>query len=317
MIIDVVEPVVAVFHSKGDFRQLLAGDMHYGNKQFRRNYLRKGLLYARQNKCRIGLMGDILESVTPSLRLRGHIGQEKTIDEQIQMFREDFGNFRDLIDFVLIGNHDYRIFKESGVDNYYWAVVDWIKEKNPNVTYAEPKRGILAVIKAGNITYRCYYAHGSYGSTRPEYQIRKAFEVWDVDFIAIGHIHRYLPIWKTQFTVVEDQNGKPYMAVRRRWGVRTGCFIGYTEYAEESFKAIPEVGAPVITFSSKRYNIKIEFPDFDAETKEAKFPIYNAEPIKLRWKKKRKISARTIVENEIIRKCEDVVKGVFSRKEKK
>ena len=306
MIIDVVKPVTAVFKTRGDYRQILIGDMHYGNREFRRNYLRKALLYARQNKCRIGLMGDVLESVTPATRLHGHIGQELSIDEQIQMFREDFGHFRDLIDFVLAGNHDYRVFRESGVDNYYWAIVDWIKEKNPDVVYAEPKRGIIAVVKAGDVTYRCYYAHGSYGSTRPEYQINKAFEVWDVDLVAIGHIHRYLPVWKTQFTVVEDEDGKPYLAVRRRWGVRTGCFVGYTEYAEHTFRAIPEVGAPVITFNSKRYNIEIDFPDFDAETEKTEFPRYNAKPLRLKWRKSQKISARAVVDRELVEKLKEV-----------
>ena len=274
------------------------------------------MLYARQNRCRIGLMGDILEAVTPEKREQGHLEQVAEIDEQIRMFREDFGHFRDLIDFVIAGNHDYRILKESGVDNYYWAIVDWIREKNSNVVYAEPKRGIIAVIKAGDVTYRCYYAHGSKASMTPQYQLNKAFEVWDVDFIAIGHIHRYLPIWKTQYTIVEDENGKPYMAVRRKWGVRTGCFVGYTKYSEVSFKPIPEVGAPVVTFSAKRYDVKIEFPDFDLEVEKTEFPRFNAKPIKLRWRKAQKISASVVIKNEVIKKCEKVIREAFPGEEK-
>ncbi|MEM4497298.1 MAG: hypothetical protein QW692_00545 [Nitrososphaerota archaeon] len=262
MIIDVADDVkVHVIKSPGDYRLMLIGDIHYGNAACRRNILRKALLFAEKNDFRIGLMGDLFELVTPKKREEGHIGQVADLDQQIEMFREDFYHFRHRVDFVIQGNHDRRIFMETGLDAFKHLVVDWIREENPNCITNEPKRGLLIVIEAGGIPYRCYFAHGSRKSKTPQYQLYKALARYELDLIALAHIHRDYDEPITRKTIV-NKEGEWVTAIRRLWIARSGSFIGDTEYAEETLEPLPDIGAKTLIFHSDRYWIKGELNDF-------------------------------------------------------
>lgn len=300
MIIDVIKDMkVHKLYSDNDYKLMLIGDIHYGNTVCRRNILRKALLYAERNDFRIGLMGDIFEFVTVKKRSEGHTGQVVDLNEQINMFYEDFYHFRERIDFVIQGNHDHRIFMETGLNVFERIVVDWIREKNPNCITNEPRRGIVVVIEAGGIPYRCYFAHGSKHSQTPQYQLYKALSRYELDLIALAHIHRDFSEPITKYTIV--MNGKSWVgAIRRTWITRSGCFVGDMEYSEEALRNLPDIGAKLLIFHSDRYWIDMKLEDF--HDVEGEFPVGPKEE-KIILQKRPNVSAYITMNNleEILR----------------
>ncbi|MCS7136730.1 MAG: hypothetical protein RMJ14_06425, partial [Nitrososphaerota archaeon] len=51
-------------------------------------------------------------------------------------------------------------------------------------------------------------------------------------------------------------------AVYRQYLVRTGCYVGYTDYAEYDFQEINDVGSPVLVFYASKPWIDVMMPDF-------------------------------------------------------
>jgi predicted phosphodiesterase len=103
---------------------------------------------------------------------------------------------------ALIGNHEYRFFRNAGINIYK----------------------VLGYSQAHELSIdgcSFYVSHGKSAARNPLTEFTKFFEFVDTDIIALGHNHRLLAV-------------NMIRSGRRVVLCRTGSFIGYATYALEN-----------------------------------------------------------------------------------
>jgi len=113
-------------------------------------------------------------------------------------------------------------------------------------------------LKVNSQTYKFLLAHGSGYSQKSDYQIHKAMDIYtDREIIMIGHNHR---IYSEAYTKIEAKGGRE--VERIIYGVRTGAFLKYPDYAREKLYAPSKTGSPVIMLYSDDHIISVNTSGF-------------------------------------------------------
>lgn len=105
---------------KGDAKQLhvvLMNDLHFGANATDYDLLKKVFNFVDRNRdnTRILINGDLIEGVT-KYSTGDLFHQRLTPKEQLDMAVEYFEPYKDLIDGITIGNHDYRTERDTSFD---------------------------------------------------------------------------------------------------------------------------------------------------------------------------------------------------------
>jgi len=225
------------------------GDMHIGHKSFQEKSLQKYIDYIyKVDNAFMALMGDEIEAEIPSYSGRWGYEQEYLLDEQLEKL---YGVFKPLADKGKIltkvsSTHTGWTKKLTGHD------IDKEMAEKLNANYL----GIGGhwKIKTGEKEYTVYQQHGSSGSKYPQYELLKALEIYpSADVVLLGHIHQLDAKPYTKRYVYGDTEYDKTI-----WGIRTGAFVGEKEWATEKMLPKCNIGAPKITFNSKRYAVDVE-----------------------------------------------------------
>lgn len=238
-----------------DLRVYCLNDLHFGSSAVDYDLwekIKKDIRKHRDN-ARIIIGGDVIECVTK--QSKGEIyGQKMSPQEQIEFVVDELYEFRDLIDAVVIGNHDVRLKDETSIDPMkYMCTALGIKDKY--VGYE-----CLLSYSWNKCFYSIQMHHGSGGASTPASILNKAKKMrkTNCDVLYFGHHHAELaqPFIEYQ---VDPYNHK--LKKCKRWYLCGNTITKYAEYAKKFMYEEKFTSQAVIVFNGNPKNkcTKIEW----------------------------------------------------------
>lgn len=233
------------------------GDIHYGHKECDYAKLMRYVDWAKEHEdAHIILMGDLTEIDIPShMTTKGVMWQldkdNYSPTEQFDAILEILKPFKNRIVAAIMGNHEKRIYNLTSI-SLTKDLCDRL-----GVAFLHPNPAYIKLM-VNKTEYDFLIGHGSGSSQRADYQIRKAINFYpSADVVLIGHIHH---IYSEPFyrIIVEGTEEK----MKTIYGVRTGGFLPYPEYAREAMMEPVETGSPLVYLYSKRKIISVNTSDF-------------------------------------------------------
>jgi hypothetical protein len=200
---------------------VLMGDEHAGYRYYNEDFHNEILDYCWDYATPIILMGDHLDTAVRDSVGSGLFDQDENLQAELENFFERYKPFADegLILGLHRGNHEERIYKNSGLD--------LVKIMAKGLDVPCFGWGKLHYIKVGDQGYTLYTTHGASGARLPHTKIKACLDlanVADADIYAHGHLHdldhktmsHYRPDLRKR-TV--DQSERHYLL--------TGCYLDY------------------------------------------------------------------------------------------
>jgi predicted phosphodiesterase len=227
------------------------GDMHIGSPDTDYDLIDKTIQMIKQTGAGVIGMGDYIENANKYSIGGGVYGQTLTPTEQINEVYRLFYPIKDQLLFLLTGNHEQRTSKHMGVD------LTRIIADKLGVPYEG--YGNFLTIKAGNNEYKIYATHGSKGARKSHTKlnaVKELREAYNAHVYIMGHLHDLMfdsdQIW-------DIENDQPVL--REKTYILSGHFLG--KYNPSSYQQVAayqpgKCGVPVITLSSKEWNVKVE-----------------------------------------------------------
>lgn len=224
------------------------GDLHIGAPNFNSSVLENKLEWIDKHRenTRIILMGDLAETATKDSVGAGVVEQTENAQQQIYKAKNYLYDFRDLIDGIITGNHEQRIYQKSGVDlTDIFADIMGLREKYLRyqgvIKYAWNKR-----------SYHVSVWHGSGGGSTPGgamNRLQKQAETVFADVYLMGHVHRRQV--HTKMIYVPNEQNKRMKRIKQVFVV-TGSALDYDgSYAEEKGLSPSEMGFPKIILGGR------------------------------------------------------------------
>jgi len=231
-------------------------DFHYGNEAFSETVLHGYLNYLKDHpNILIGLIGDLFEYGEGSRYIADD--ERMTIDDQITAFIADFKPLAHRIKFMLWGNHEERIIRNSKSKRLMESVARELGlEPGVDVYVGKPQRGVFVVFKAGDKLYGAQIRHSkTQARVNRDLQLKRAGSQNVASLIVHGHTHR-LGWTPRTFRSLEVINGFIQNVVRRQYLLASGCFLKYPGYAEAGDYPYTDVGAPIVRFHAQEHNLQ-------------------------------------------------------------
>lgn len=222
------------------------GDVHFGHMNCDvdgfANYL-KSIPKAANH--RIILMGDLADCGLKSSVGASAYEQSYIPDEQLDFLTDVFAPYSEQIDGCVMGNHEYRIFKESGID----ILKQFSKQLHtPYFLYS----GVVTYSLGMNGQERAYNInmfHGkSGGGVENALRACKAMaNKVTADVYMMGHCH-FNAYTTRLMKYIDSRNNK--LVDLPQYFVLTGQMLKYDEgYADQANLEISPQGFPIITLS--------------------------------------------------------------------
>lgn len=204
------------------------GDIHIGSPHFDKKALMKHLEWIRnQENARIILMGDILETALKDSVGAGWAEQEDIIMNHLYNAKGFFYEFRDIIDGVIPGNHEERLYQRAGVK--LMQILCEMLQIN------EKYLGYQGVIKYSwnRRSYNVSVFHGAGGGRKTGSSVNRLesqTETVLADVYLMGHTHKQHVHNKIMY-IPDPRSNKIYEHVQ--YFVNTGHSLSYEgSYAE-------------------------------------------------------------------------------------
>jgi len=240
------------YNGKGYAEIVLFGDLHLGAKECDMARAQRMLDYCLEKNIYVFLMGDLLES-----GLRTSVGasvyeQKLNPQQQMDTIIDIFQPLADkkLILGSLIGNHELRIYKATGI-----SVMKVIcrQLKIPYLGSA-----CWNLFKVGSRNYTMYALHGTSGSRFVYTKLKALVDIshsFNADILAMGHVHTLIDT----FQLVQQIDLRNKMVVeRKKFLVVTGHYLRYDEsYAQEKGFPLEKLGSPKLKLYANKHDIHI------------------------------------------------------------
>ena len=165
------------------------GDVHLGCIYSDTERAKKMLGYCLENNVYVFCMGDIIEAASRH-SIGAGVYEQTSPQEQLDEVSAMFGDLskRGLILGWLQGNHEFRIFKETGIDV---SKIICRELKIPYLGFAG-----WNLWRVGEESYNVYTIHGASGSrfawTKMKSVVDVALYLNNADVVAMGHVHDLL-----------------------------------------------------------------------------------------------------------------------------
>lgn len=201
-----------------EFKLSTLGDFHWGSPYCNGAAIKRAL----ESSKNIILMGDLIECATRYSIGAGVYEQGLNAQEQVEQVLELLEPHKDKIIGLHSGNHELRVYRESGIDvsSMIARALDV-----PYLGYA----GYIE-IKTGKKLWSIYSTHGSTGAATTTGKMRKCHNLTDVartDIYLMAHTHA---LAQERDNVGSIRYGR-FTPVERHF-VLTGSFLEYGGYAE-------------------------------------------------------------------------------------
>ena len=212
------------------------GDLHLGNKYYDGKYLQDALKFIKKhrNKCRILLMGDLLELATKTSVGRGVYDESFSTQKQFELAVDTFKPYADLIDIVIEGNHEERIIRDTSFE----IMQEFCHRIGRIDAYAQFE-GIVNV-GVGNQVYSVYAWHGATGGATEGAAVNSLLKMRDralAHIYLMGHTHKLFSIKRK---VNLPDIGQPFTKELEQTFVNTGTALGEGGYGtQKGLSAMP------------------------------------------------------------------------------
>jgi len=180
---DGVEAVTYTYDGR-ELKLIPFGDFHLGSPTCNLIKIQETLKYIKKSKSMVVLMGDLLESASKSSVGAGWVEQTNTPQAQLDFLYELLKPIRKQIIVLLDGNHENRIWKQSGIK------VSEILAQRLGVPYGG--YSCYIGITVGKQKYIIHAQHGSSNARVPENKIKDAIrtsEHTSADIYLYAHTH--------------------------------------------------------------------------------------------------------------------------------
>lgn len=221
------------------------GDLHYGSEHFNRKVLEKLLEeISKEKNARIILMGDLAETALKDSVGAGVYEQQENAQQQMMSLKSIFYPYREIIDGVITGNHEERIYKNSGFDlSRYFCQLMGIEDKYCRY------QGIIRY----SIGHRAFYIsfwHGAGGGGSAGAslnKLQKQSETIYADIYLMGHVHKK-QVHTKDFFIPHSRNN--ILEKINQYFIVTGSALEYeNSYAEMSGMTPSSIGFTRIELS--------------------------------------------------------------------
>lgn len=231
---------------RGDHKSIFIlpiGDVHFGNRYMQREHLDKALAFAEQNRrrCRIILMGDLLELATKTSVGRSVYDEDYPTQRQFEIAIETFTPFADIIDCVIEGNHEERIIRDTS----YEITQEFCHRLGRIDAYGKFSSIVNFTLGSG-LTYSAYVWHGATGSTKESGAINAMLAMREratAHLYFMGHTHKLLSLPRV---VAVPQPGEDKPAMLEQLFVNTGTAVGPGGYGEQKGYPMQKIGFGVV-----------------------------------------------------------------------
>lgn len=241
---------------KGDHKSMYIlpiGDIHFGNKYYNPDYLKRALEFAdkHRNRTRIILMGDLLELATKTSVGRSVYDEEYPTQRQFEIAVETFKPYADIIDLVVEGNHEERIIRDTSFE----ITQEFCHRIGRFDAYG--KFGSIVNYNLGNgMTYSAYAWHGSTGGVKESSAINALLGMRErvtSHLYLMGHTHKLLHFNRKLYVPAPDQE-EP--AIINQMFVNTGTAVDDGGYGAQKGLPLQRIGYGVIQiFANERKQI--------------------------------------------------------------
>jgi len=225
------------------------GDFHYGAGNCKVPEIKETIKKIKKNNYSTVLMGDLMENSTKTSVGAGVYEQDYNPRDQIENLCKLLDPISHNILFMISGNHEFRSFKDSGID-VSKVIADYLE-----CDYT-PYMG-LARLKGTKQKYDLFAWHGATGAATVQGKLRPLMQKaeWiDADVYLQGHVHELYHVAEIKRTIVKNNfkdNFKHF--------VLTGSYLGYDEtYAEMKGYKPCKIGSPLIKFNPLKHEIGVD-----------------------------------------------------------
>ena len=229
------------------------GDLHAGHNSYNEKVVKQRIneivrYNAEGYPNRVLLMGDLLESATKTSVGAGLFETDKTPNEQMEYIVELLRPIKNYIDGCIMGNHEYRIYKDTSIDvmkliareldipyMMYTGVINYAWNKQAYTVNIWHGAGGGATV--GNALNKC---------------VKMANKV-ECDIYAMGHVHK-LGHHSKVVKHVDTRNNK--LVDRHQMFVLTGSALDYDESYPDMKNLDPSrLGFPILKLSGKQKKV--------------------------------------------------------------
>lgn len=229
------------------------GDMHFGSKHCDTKSMDKVIKWVNEtpNAYMIG-MGDWLETGTKNSVAGSVFEQDKFLQDQLEDLVEELKPLakKGKILGLLTGNHERRVYNESGLD-----LAKIIADKLDIPYFGN---GIFMKLKVGDKNYTAYATHGSSGAKMPHTKIKSCLDLArfiDVDIYMMGHVHELQHHAQSYYKVdIKDKQVKE----NDKHFILTGSYLDYwNSYSEEKNMVPGKKGSPKIKLHADKKEARV------------------------------------------------------------
>lgn len=232
------------------------GDMHIGTPLFDRRLAEDviGFIKDTPNAYAV-IVGDIINAATKT-SISNIYEDVLTPQESKKLAVKLLKPISNKILAVVSGNHDKRIWKESGSDVVEdIAMILGVEDRyDHNGILLQVKTGLYR--NRGKLRYTLYMTHGTGGGRTSGSKInvlKRASEIVLADVYIIGHVHT--PLFTSDVIHVPAANGK--IIEFKRFYVSTASFLRWGEYAEEKMLSPSAAVFPKIVLSGTERRVDV------------------------------------------------------------
>lgn len=243
--------VLAVKNGKDYAEVVFIGDSHLGSPQFDEQRFLSMLEYCLKNKIYVLLMGDMIETAT-----RHSVGAG--VYEQTSITQSQYDKMVDwllplakkgLILGLHRGNHEERVYKETGVD------ISKLMAKELGVPYLAD--AVWNTFRVGKQVYSIYSLHGRSGSKfdgTALLALERLAAPFHADLVAMGHAHKCV-----SSSVIMQKVSHGQVVEHKKHLLITGSYVKYGGYAQTFGLPPSKLGSPKVKFMSNRHDISISW----------------------------------------------------------
>jgi hypothetical protein len=222
---------------KGDHKSIYLcaiGDLHIGHKNFDESALNQTLEFIdkNRNRCRILLMGDLLECATKTSVGRGIYDESYPTQKQFEKIINIFKPYSDLIDGVVEGNHEERVIRDTSFE----IMQEFCHRIDCFDKYSQFE--CIQNFHLGDFNYSSYIHHGSSGGITESAAITSLLKMREraiVNAYFLGHTHKLLSFTRR---IHVPSTGSEALEIEQLF-VNTGTALGGGGYGTQ--KGYPEL----------------------------------------------------------------------------
>ena len=164
---------------------LLLNDWHIGSHAYNQELEKKIFQYIKNSRPRILINGDLFHNINKHSK-GGAYDQALTPQEQLDYAVKLFKPYADLIDGVILGNHDYRTERESEID-IMLIFCQLIGNEDAYLKY----RGVVGYsINKHYYTIEMFHGSGGGGTLSAIERTMNSTKRTTADVYYIGHFHK-------------------------------------------------------------------------------------------------------------------------------